>query len=72
MGYCISVCIEKGGVGKTVTVCNLAALMARRMLTVDVHRVNTIRLQGDLKLKKDQLETELKNVEVEVAKRREA
>ena len=29
MGYCISVCIEKGGVGKTVTVCNLAALMAQ-------------------------------------------
>ena len=39
MGYCISVCIEKGGVGKTVTVCNLAALMAqdgKRVLVVDM------------------------------------
>ena len=42
----------------------LAALLARRQLTVDVHKINTIRLQGDLRLKKDQLETELKNVEV--------
>ena len=57
---------------KVPTEKDLAALMARRMLTVDVHSVSTIRLQGDLKLKKDQLETELKNVEVEVAKRREA
>lgn len=39
MGYCISVCIEKGGVGKTVTVCNLAALMAqdgKQVLVVDM------------------------------------
>ena len=39
MGYCISVCMEKGGVGKTVTVCNLAALMAqdgKRVLVVDM------------------------------------
>ena len=43
---------------------DLAALLARRQLTVDVHKINTIRLQGDLRLKKDQLETELKNVEV--------
>lgn len=49
---------------KVPTEKDLAALMARRMLTVDVHRVNTIRLQGDLRLKKDQLETELANVRV--------
>lgn len=40
MGYCISVCIEKGGVGKTVTVCNLAgadgAGRASRVLVVDM------------------------------------
>ena len=39
MGYCISVCIEKGGVGKTVTVTNMAALMAqngKKVLVVDM------------------------------------
>lgn len=54
---------------KVPTEKDLAALMARRMLTVDVHRVNTIRLQGDLRLKKDQLETELKNVRVVIESR---
>ena len=57
---------------KVPTEKDLAALMARRMLTVDVHRVNTFRVQVDMMLKKDQLETELKNVEVDVATRREA
>lgn len=45
MGYCISVCIEKGGVGKTVTVCNLAALMAqdgKRVLVVDMDAQNAV------------------------------
>ena len=39
MGYCISVAIEKGGVGKTATATNLAALMARdgkKVLVVDM------------------------------------
>ena len=49
---------------KVPTEKDLVALLARRQLTVDVHKINTIRLQGDLRLKKDQLETELKNVEV--------
>ena len=37
MGYCISVCIEKGGVGKTVTVTNMAALMAQNGKQLHLH-----------------------------------
>ena len=44
MGYCISVCIEKGGVGKTVTVCNLAALMAQDGDRIEIPGGATVQL----------------------------
>ena len=43
--------------------------MSRRRLTQsDVHKINTVRLQGDLRIKKDKLETELKLLQGDLAR----
>ena len=35
---------------------------------MDVHKINTVRLQGDLMIKKDKLETELRLLQEDLAK----
>ena len=55
---------------KTPTVKDMEAIVARRQLTVNVQKINTVRLRGDLEIKKDQLENELKLMENELQKSR--
>ena len=40
-------------------------MIEKRQLTVDVHKINTTRFRGDLVIKKDRLENELKLLQVE-------
>lgn len=63
---------------KVPTEKDMASILSRRQLTVedrerdeaqvDVHKINTVRLQGDLRIKKDKLETELRLLQDDLAK----
>lgn len=51
---------------KVPTAKDLVSMIEKRQLTVDVHKINTTRSRGDLVIKKDRLENELKLLQVEL------
>lgn len=49
---------------RVATAKDVVSIIEKRQLVMDVHKVNTTRIQGDLLIRKDRLETELQLLNV--------